>query len=376
MSFTYVKATCHCGKNVFQIPFETSKLPLASDLCHCNSCRHVTGTMGVHTAHMKGRPLTADSGPESQKPADLSNLSQYNVSSSLTRHFCSTCSAYMLYETTHEDGPSTFSVSTGSLERVEGIVKVGYHAFLGDTLDGGMADHYRVLDGVEIPRYEGEEGGPTLPLGWKAESISKKTDTSAELDDEKLAAYCHCKTISFYLTRATQEAAKDEATFWLVPAKDDDPTSRPRFMSGHCFCTSCRLSSGSTIRSHSIVPRENIIDPRTSLPISLATESKRPEGLKKYESSPGTYREFCGTCGASVFYCPSAQGKGHGSVDTDGEPSVVGIGVGLLDENDSGARAERWCFWSENLFHPEDAIDKAGLEAVKEAVKTAGSVSA
>ncbi|KDR80159.1 hypothetical protein GALMADRAFT_1182434 [Galerina marginata CBS 339.88] len=369
MSLTFVKASCHCGVNTFQIPFTTSKLPLASDLCHCNSCRHITGELAVHTATMEGAPLTADSGAESQKPADLSKLQAYSVSKELTRYFCSTCCAYILYET--KGANPHWSVSTGALERTEGVVKVGYHAFLADTLDGGIADHYRVLEGVELARYSLDEGSATLPHAWKAVSIVKP---AAEGVQERLAAYCHCKMISLYLTRIDEEETKDPKKWWAVAKKADDPTSRQKFMCGHCMCNSCRRANGSLINSWIIIPKVNVLDARTSLPVTFANgSSARVPGLKQYESSPGNYRESCGTCGATVFLWTTDATKTHLPPAIDGEPPVIDLSAGLVDQEDSGARAERWCHWYEDIIHPEDAIDKIGLEALKAGVKPAAA---
>ncbi|KAF8155923.1 Mss4-like protein [Crassisporium funariophilum] len=362
MSLTYVKAECHCGSNQFKIPFLTSTLPLASDLCHCTSCRHITGELAVHCEIMRGTPLAVDSEEveEKHKQASLSGLTKYNASKDLTRYFCTTCSAYMLYETASAQG-THWSVSTGVLERIEGIVKVGHHAFVGDTLDGGLADHYRALDGVELPRYELEEkDGKTLPLGWKSDAL---TQTTSSLDPatDKLAAYCHCKTISVYLARPTDP--KDPSKWWVAPGKTAaDPA---RFMCGHCLCRSCRLTSGSLIQSWVILAAANVVDASSGAPVVFAKVGSpegegRIAGMKQYCSSAGVYREFCGTCGASAFYWNEGGEK-------------VDVGAGLLDEKDGGARAERFCFWYNRVIYPEDAIDKAGAEALKEGVKNSGA---
>ena len=379
-TLTYVKASCHCGANAFQIPFLTSKLPQASDFCHCNACRHITGEFAVHCAVLEGQPLSAESGVGDHKPADLSQLTKYNASKNLTRYFCSICSAYLLYETKGTSDPH-WSVSSGVLERTEGIVKVGYHAFLADTLDSGLAHHYRELNGVEIPRYEFDEGGKTLPLGWKAESLLKKQEPSKAggEGEERLNVYCHCKNISIYLKRAKQEEAKDPSKWWLVKGKDDDPTSRVRFRSGHCFCTSCRTTSGSLVKSWVILPRVNAIDARTSLPVAFTcpnvtnASSKRPLGLKQYQSSEGTFREFCGTCGASAFYWSKNAKNGRVRDTSTEEPDVINVAAGLLDQEDGGSMAEGWCFWFDRVIFGEQGTDRAGMEALEAGVKAATS---
>jgi len=373
MSLTYVKASCHCGLNTFQIPFLTSDLPQASDLCHCNSCRHITGQLAVHCAIIEGRPLAADPGlsPNGNQPADLSNLSKYAASEKINRYFCSKCSAYMLYETLGGSNPH-WSISTGALEKTEGIVKVGYHSFVGDTMDGGLADHYRTLDGKDIPRYELEEDGKMLPVGWRSAKIGVNR---IEGSDEKLSAYCHCKTISLYVTRGKQGDAIDEKKYWLVPATENDPSSRVRFIAGHCVCTSCRLTSGALIQSNIILPRANVFDAHTSKGIKLAIPKDgtqndcRPRGLIQYESSPGTFREFCGTCGATVFYWSKAAEGKHMPIHEGDETEAMDLASGLVDQECVGARADGWVVWSNKVHKPEDAIDKAGVASIQDSIK-------
>lgn len=54
-----------------------------------------------------------------------------------------------------------------------------------------------------------------------------------------------------------------------------------------CHCADCRRSSGAPMVSWSLFPRDRV----------------RIEGTpRSYESSPGTTRQFCGTCGTGLFY--------------------------------------------------------------------------
>lgn len=68
--------------------------------------------------------------------------------------------------------------------------------------------------------------------------------------------------------------------------------------------------------------------------------------MRRFESSPGVYREFCGTCGATVFW------------HCDERPGVVDVSVGLL-RSVSGARADDWLEWATGrVSFAEDALDK------------------
>ncbi|KAF8155924.1 Mss4-like protein [Crassisporium funariophilum] len=330
MSLTYVNATCHCGLNQFKTPFLTSNLPFASDLCHCTSCRYITGELAVHWAVMHGKALDKDSeeGEEKHKEASLAGLTKYNASTNLTRYFCTTCSAYMLYEMTSAK-KLLWSISTGVLEKVEGIVKAGYHIFVGDTLGGGLADHYRTIEGAELPRYESEEGGKTLLNG---PSLRPATN--------RITAFYHCKTISLVLIRSTNKSK------WAVQGKT--ATEPLRFVCGHCLCQSCRLTSVSLIQSWVFLHPSNVLNFSTNAPVVFAKDGSpeaagRMKGVKQYSSSSGVYR--------NTF--------------------KVDVGAGLLDETDGGARAENFCFFNRHVMYPGGAIDKARFEALEEGVKSA-----
>ena len=220
--------------------------------------------------------------------------------------------------------------------------------------------------------------GRRYPLGGKTLLKKQEPFKAGGEGKERLNAYCHCKNISIYLTRAKQEEAKDPSTWWLVKGKDD-PTSRVRFMSGHCFCTSCRTTSGSLIKSWVILPRVNAIDARTSFPVAFAfpkdtnEPSKRPQGLKQYRSSAETFREFCGTCGASAFYWSRNAKNGRVRDASNEEPEVINVGAGLLDQEDGGSRGEGWCFWFDRVIFGKEGTDKAGVEALEAGIKTAAS---
>jgi hypothetical protein len=58
-----------------------------------------------------------------------------------------------------------------------------------------------------------------------------------------------------------------------------------------CHCTECRRSSGSFAVGWALFPRD-----------SVAIEGQPVA----YESSPGTIRQFCGTCGTGLFYVNEA----------------------------------------------------------------------
>ena len=116
--------------------------------------------------------------------------------------------------------------------------------------------------------------------------------------------------------------------------------------------------------------RTEICDTHTPKPLKLAvskdrsTKPDRPLGLVQYESSPGTFKETCGKCGAAIFYWPMfAKGK-WSPVHEGNETEFIELSVGLVDKEDSGARAERWASWYQLVF-----LDKPGMEAIRSSIK-------
>ncbi|KAF9529379.1 hypothetical protein CPB83DRAFT_852567 [Crepidotus variabilis] len=276
MTLIYVKANCHCGLNNFQIPILTSTLPQGFDMCHCNACRHITGQMFLHVVLMDGPPLSVDSGltPDTHEPADLSTLSMCKASDKVLRYFCPRCFAHILYDLHQPNQLHTWAVSSGAMERAEGLVKTGYHIFVPDTLDGGVADHVRYLNGKEMARYMGWEGSKQVPIGWKSESLS----ISASTEEERLHAYCHCKQISLYLTRPKNDLGQSK--------QEQNPGTEPRFIAGHCFCTSCRLTSGSLFVTYIDVPLRNIFDANKGQAIQIIS-------AKEVSTTLGGLKAWC-----------------------------------------------------------------------------------
>jgi hypothetical protein len=305
-------------------------------------------------------------------PYDLDDLTPYKTSPDVIRYFCVSCSAHLFW-VRHKDGGDSWDVATGALHKTDGVVNIGYHIWVGDTLDGGLADQLRTIDGKELPRYKEERESEELPVGWRAPSITGKQIDAKE--DDQLRGFCHCGTIGFAITRPSESSALPSSSYpdllcaydvshltkianshdekwWLRPAGSLTPT---KYLAGHCMCGTCRRSSGFEIQSWVFIPLENIVNPVSNMPLCLETEEERPQGLKQYISSPGKYREFCGTCGAMAFAWQADV------------PDLVSVSVGLLDEKDSGARAENWLEWHKRrISFEEKAISRAvakGLEA-------------
>ncbi|KAH6914681.1 Mss4-like protein [Coprinopsis sp. MPI-PUGE-AT-0042] len=351
---TFVKGSCHCGANTFKVPFKTDSLPKESWLCHCNTCRHTTGQMAYMDLAMNGQPVSIDSTEENQIFFSLNNLSGFKSSCSITRYFCKTCSAHV-FESRTKEPEGDWAVVPGTLEKVDGIVTFTSHIFVGDTLDGGIADHLRRVGDKTLPRHRtlsDETGSGEISVGWKDPTTTNVTETP------KLPFYCACKAIQFYLTRPTK-LIDDPEVYWLVPGfTPEDPI---RFNSAHCLCNSCRLTGGNLIQSWAVVSSEHLFDAATDAPLDLADPNKRPKGLKQYEATPGKHRESCETCGATVFWWREMK---------DGEHPHTDVAVALVDQVVAGgARAEAWLAWYPSVIHKDFSLSSEIAKGLVDAVE-------
>ncbi|KAL9620705.1 MAG: hypothetical protein Q9160_004841 [Pyrenula sp. 1 TL-2023] len=244
----------------------------------------------------------------------------------MTRYFCPTCGAHV---GDYDHGEWEFA--TGMLDSTEDRLN-RVQLWIEDVKDGGAASWLSDVDGLEWTRHI--RGRDSATITW--EQLSKLNETSPHDEKDRLYGRCHCGDIRIFITKPAAEPPDDpDRGRWWV--KGDRYTA--------CFdpCTSCRLCTGFEIMAWAFVPMQNIFHLDGS-PFSVTSK-----GLKTYTSSPPVRREFCGRCGATVFFRKLTR-----KVD------IVDIAVGLFDSS-SGARAEQWLAWEEYDMDDvrQDAIDQA-----------------
>jgi len=420
--YEYVEASCHCELNSFAVRFKVTNLPISTDFCHCNTCRHISGELAVEYVAFEGLPLKSAqpvsrsrarhlnglasrnrSRPGSPAPGsvsppsqhnrhvllvgnggllappiivtveepsqtdtafDLSDLTLYRPSPDDSRYFCRICSA-QLFKLQRIGDDDHWSVAVGVLDETDGILKGSAHIWVGDTLDGGFANHLRSIDGQDLPRYKEGRDSELLPIEWKAPSASNPSDPTIGLTNahDLLPAHCHCRAIDFALTRPNQESTLPSCAFpdllyaYNVThlSKLHNPadqkwwlrSNNTRYLAGYCMCTFCRLTSGFELQSWAFIPRANIINLHTGKQIGLDMDEERPNSLQQYMSSPGRYREFCRTCGANVFSWEA------------GRSEVIDVSVGLFDAG--GARAEGWLEWHKDRISFDEMSQRPAL---------------
>jgi len=107
----------------------------------------------------------------------------------------------------------------------------------------------------------------------------------------------------------------------------------------HCHCSICRKLQGALYPTYAVVARDG-----------FRLLSDRSE-QKTVDSSKGTHRHFCRTCGSHVWE------------EVERKPDAIWFSVGTLDDGaDPGGRegTERHIFWESRTgwYEPEDGLPR------------------
>jgi hypothetical protein len=144
--------TCLCGAILEPGTLLSDlQIPMWVDMCHCNSCRHTTGSLGASFPPLNSSP----------SQDTLSKPVAYHSSQVVTRYFCSTCGCHCVLFShqrkkwcclsgTIEPSP-TFKASYNQWPK--DTVKVSRHDYVLDTLDSGLAPVLLNLNGRSIPTW-------------------------------------------------------------------------------------------------------------------------------------------------------------------------------------------------------------------------------
>lgn len=357
---------CGCGSanHTFTIP--SSKLPLPSHLCSCNTSRRISGSL--LTSYIN---ITHD--PSAPKP-NLSSLTAYHSSKRLTRYFCATCGTHMYLEYKND---GHFEAATGTLqvESAEWIVKYESCMWIEDTRDGGASIWLRSVDGKSLERWSQEAG--------ESDRVSSDHFNAArkEIQPAKTAvhAHCQCNGVEFWIAPpdAASKKARSDFSDLIVPYhRGQQATKNPqnlawwlcdnatRFLAGTCACLACRRASGFDITFWAFIPNANIfLDSDLSRPFPAYGTGHSNEywgTMRAYCSSEGVTRTFCGTCGANVFW--------DGGMEK-GREGLIDVAVGLMDA-DSGARAEELLsWWTHRVSFEEFATNRSLVQALGEGLR-------
>ena len=347
-------AHCLCKANTFTTQVPKSKLPLPAPICHCWSCRHVTGAL--YTSKIRW--------PESSANVDVSKLKVYSFSPDANLLFCPTCSTPIFWEVLHEsDRP--LEALTGALKNDKSTsLKFMAQGFVGDTIDGGASFWLQNLnaDGSQCRRFklkpEGSAPEDELSDDWPP--ADEFTGFEKKVGDS-VPVRCRCKGVDFVLERGDYSDLAKEQLPWNV-----DPDTY-KLSTTLCGCDSCRMQGGIDLWPwayfHIKYMTSALADgpfPQSSHELKAFVDRKDSVvgSLAYHASSPGVLRFFCSTCSATFFFAE------------DKRPDLLDVSVGLLDAPD-GARAEGFLSWSLGKIDFKEDADggwRAGLfERVEQA---------
>ena len=348
-NFEILDLSCLCRQVKVSFDVPRSKLPLRSHICHCSSCRHNSGQICItHTL-----------APPDSSPLRISGpLSTYISTPTSRRHFCSHCGS-SVYDSDTEDPDIVFSPAL--LAKTEGIIEFERHVWAGAPKDGGARVWFPDL----VAWAGGTNKSPKLP---EVDYSSNKTVPSILSPTARLSAFCRCHGVKFFVTPPNEKSAKPVVAWSNLyegsTAADDggNPSDakwwlradNTKYLAGTCTCNSCRLASGFDFQAWAFVPQVNIFQ-LDGQPVDFQMGT-----LKTFKSSEAKYRDFCGTCGATVFW------------RSDKRPGLIDISVGLLDA-ESGARGEEWLDWkTDKVSFDEDAHNKAFIGDLGQGLKRWG----
>ena len=211
----------------------TSALPLKLVLCHCDSCRHVSGVLCCAVPRL----------PKDVKPLQVQGKAEvYHTSKDSARSlcFCGICGTHV-----YEDSPdlSKIGLCLGALERQDGIVELDSHIFVADTKDGGLREWL-----LDVPAWEGWYDGQSKEIE-RGQAYSKPAPSVSLPSNALLHAYCHCRGVQFNVTRLDpkQFAEYDPTEEVWMHAQEG------KYSACVCACNSCRLGTGYDLQAWSYV---------------------------------------------------------------------------------------------------------------------------
>ncbi|KAI9737504.1 MAG: hypothetical protein M1834_009659 [Cirrosporium novae-zelandiae] len=317
-----LNAQCHCKRFSATYELPRSVFPLRSGICSCDSCRQTSGLLAALYARIP-----------SVRP-DVSSLTAYASSEQMTRYFCPMCGCHVcLFE---EDG---WAFATGVLDKTQGLLERTL-MWIDDTKDGGISVWMSEIGGKKIKCLkQGRSSDELTEKGFKAFA---EINVSSEDQEEKLEAKCHCGGVHFYIVRPGDATNGDaERLRW----RRDFRTKYPGAID---VCNSCRLTSGFEFATWVYVHKTDLfwIDGKP-LEVDMGT-------LRRYESSNGVYRDFCNTCGATIFF----------SKDERKIP-IYDIGIGVV-RSKHGSRAEEYFRWkTDGINFRDDSVDDELVDSLE-----------
>ena len=197
--------TCLCG--AVREPgtlLDSDTIPvLAPEICHCNLCRHTTGSLGGSFPKLRGAP----------SQATLDSCVEYVSSARVSMYHCATCGCGTFVDHKEKD---LWYVCAGMIEPGDGsgnqkardVVRVERHDFLSDKGDGGLVPRLmRLGTGGEERDVECWDTFPdtkkvSVEGVREMQKVSIEKGKSVPAKNEKLQVKCRCGGVDLRIKRA------------------------------------------------------------------------------------------------------------------------------------------------------------------------------
>lgn len=375
---------CLCGSSRQALIISNHPYMLPSD---AEKDRHESGVLFV--SHLA---------IEAPAPRKLSELSCHE-SDGGTRFFCGTCGCHVFRKFSGSPALASLAQNLSGMQPPAELFAVA----TGVIIESPDDKRDTRFGGAPIDDTRDGGIGPYLPVTeMKGRTQKPETETPLKPQDA-IPAACGCGNVKLSIQRPeyflniggkSVEAAElpyspypDLMFPYKTTLKDelDNPSNEKwylrrtggglKYLAGTCACKSCRLSAGYEIQTWAFIPRFAIGISVSSSPVTTRAEPRTPaepeiqdteayvpldfkvlgdlpggrNPLRSYESSRGIFREFCHTCGATVFW------------HSNERPDLIDVSVGLLQARE-GARAETLLeWWRDRCSFSEDAgLDRKG----------------
>lgn len=342
-----LKLACLCRQVRAHVDISRDDIPLHASICHCNACRHVSGLLCTSLCQL----------PATLSPLEVNgDTCSYEIGSSRRIvFFCTRCGA-SIYET--NEGTTNIILYTGVLETDPDIVEFTSQCCAKETRDGGLSTWLNIPDCDETDHCILHERASVTDQSRSLENYEQGMDIKAS---------CHCGGVQFIVTLPCEASIQLSSPYpdLLIsshsgPSKNEEDAkwwlraNGTRYLAGTCACRSCRLAAGSEVQTWAFIPKVNMRQMNGD-PIEFVMST-----MKQHTSSIGVYRNFCGTCGATVFW------------HNDERPHLIDVSVGLLNAR-SGGRAEELLEWAtERISFQEEAQNKALIAKLNEGLRKRG----
>lgn len=328
MSENTIKLTarCLCNANTYEATVFKANLPLKAYICHCDSCRYVTGAL--YSADLRWPVPRAD--------VDVSELQVYHHFPSLDLLFCPTCSTPMFFADM-KDADRLLGVFSGVLSNNDvDLIEFVNQIFVSDTLDGGASvwlQHNASGSKIVSFMQDSERRGPEkVPQDWPP---AKELIGYSTRKEDTIPIRCKCEGVDLRLHAGDYSSLEDHE----LPFNVDPKTHK--LLAGFCGCDSCRLQAGIDIFNWTFAEMKYISFantdksfPTTSAELKNMVDAKDPAlgTLTYYSSRDDVDRYFCSNCSACIFYAVTSR------------PEHLDVAIGVLRAS-NGARAEGFLSW-------------------------------